>query len=215
MRCSPLMPQLPPADSASPISSRMVNSLPTSASALSLQDPNQSTTQRLNRAGLVVDRFFHSPPLGFIVNTTWRLRCTIDVKRRYNSSSLSIITPSRAAESRQALISAVYSSPSNRPGTSPLASTAFIASRKPLPRTLPSSKMKQIFSPSTPTRFITLRRSSLKSSMSYRECALIWNIASPFIQETNFDRTVFPAPLSPTNNRWPIGWRRTLSIRST
>ncbi|EJK68111.1 hypothetical protein THAOC_10742, partial [Thalassiosira oceanica] len=109
----------------SPISSRMVNSLPTSASALSLQDPNQSTTQRLNRAGLVVDRFFHSPPLGFIVNTTWRLRCTIDVKRRYNSSSLSIITPSRAAESRQALISAVYSSPSNRPGTSPLASTAF------------------------------------------------------------------------------------------
>ncbi|KAL7501761.1 hypothetical protein ACHAXN_000102, partial [Cyclotella atomus] len=47
----------------------------------------------------------------------------------------------------------------------PLASKAFIASRKALLSALHSSKMKQIFSLSTPTQRMAVLKSSLKSSM--------------------------------------------------
>lgn len=53
---------------------------------------------------------------------------------------------------------------SKRPGTSPLARSAFMCSRKPVLRALLSSKMKQIGSPLTPARRMTARRSSYQKS---------------------------------------------------
>lgn len=73
----------------------------TCASATELQVPNQSTTQRLKRAGDVVQRLSKSAPAGFMVKTTWRLRCTSLVKRRKRSSSLSVMAPALTTDTQQ------------------------------------------------------------------------------------------------------------------
>ena len=62
-------------------------------------------------------------------------------------------------------MSAKYSSPSNKPGTSPLANKAFILSRKATPNTLLSSKMKVIFSYLQPAHFITSHKLASKSAI--------------------------------------------------
>ena len=187
----------------------------TCSSASRSQRPNQSTTQRLNSAGEVAARSRKSPLAGFIVNTTCRLRCTRAVNHRNSSSLVSISRPSCAAASRQPAISDSMSSPSYSPGTSPLASSAFMRSKKPVLRMLDSSKMKQVGSPSTPAARITCRRSSSKLSRLYRRLSLIWNTFIPFSHATKRVSTVLPAPLSPTSSRWPSDWRSTRSMRTT
>ena len=109
----------------------------------------------MNSAGEVAARSLKSPFAGFIVNTTWRLRCTRDVNHLNSSSLVSMMEPSCAAVSRHAVISEIISSPSYSPGTSPLASSAFMRSRKPVLRMFDSSKMKHVCSPFTPASFIT------------------------------------------------------------
>lgn len=71
---------------------------------------------------------------------------TCCVNHLYSSSAESSMSPSLTAPSLQPVMSVEYSSPSNRPGTSPLASKVFMRSRKLESSTLDSSMMKQIFS---------------------------------------------------------------------
>jgi len=106
----------------------------------------------------------------------------------------------------------MYSSPSNKPGISPDASKAFIFSKKAGPRTLLSSKIKQIFSYLTPALFMTSLRSLSKSITLYFLPALIWYTKRLFIQETNRVSVVFPTPEAPTRSKWPSGYLNTLSI---
>mmetsp|Transcript_105151 Transcript_105151/g.206239 ORF Transcript_105151/g.206239 Transcript_105151/m.206239 type:complete len:241 (-) Transcript_105151:864-1586(-) len=71
--------------------------------------------------------------------------------------------------------------PSNRPGTSPEASSAFMRSEKAGERREGAALIKdekQVFSPSTATRRNRPRRSSSNSSIVYLEFALIWNRGS-------------------------------------
>lgn len=75
----------------------MVNSLATWNRPYCDQSPNQSITQRLNRAGEEAVRFEKSGLFGFIVKTTCRLRCTFFMKLRYSWSSASIIFVCMAA----------------------------------------------------------------------------------------------------------------------
>ena len=82
----------------------------------------------------------------------------------YSSSLPSATTPSFWVASLHAVINWAYASPSKSPGTSPLASSVLIRSRNAVSITLPSSMMKQIFSPLVPDRSSTFRRSSSKSS---------------------------------------------------
>ena len=145
-------------------SSERVKNCETCSNASRPQLPNQSTTQRLNRAGDVAARSRNSPLAGFIVKTTWRLRWTRAVNQRKSSSEVSRIRPLFCASSRQEAMSESISSPSYSPGTSPLASSAFMRSRNPVDKMFDSSKMKQMGRPSTPATRITLRRSSSKLS---------------------------------------------------
>ena len=75
--------------------------------------------------------------------STWPTCC---VNHLYSSSAESSMSPSLTAPSLHCVISVEYSSPSNRPGTSPLASSVFMRSRKLESSTFDSSIMKQIFS---------------------------------------------------------------------
>uniref|UniRef100_A0A915HLH2 Uncharacterized protein n=1 Tax=Romanomermis culicivorax TaxID=13658 RepID=A0A915HLH2_ROMCU len=63
----------------------------------------------------------HGVDDGFIVKTTCRFRITCCVNHLYNSSTESNIRPSRCEPSFICVIKVVNSSPSNKPGTSPLA----------------------------------------------------------------------------------------------
>ncbi len=66
-----------------------------------------------------------------------------------------------------------------------------------------------------PERLSTPLRSSSKSSAVYLLCTLTWNTLSPFIQATKRDSVVLPAPDTPMSSRWPCGWRKIRSMRST
>jgi hypothetical protein len=92
--------------------------------------------------------------------------------------------------SLQAVMSAAYSSPSKRPGTSALARRVFIRSKKPESRTLDSSIMKQIFSPLQPNRRKTIHRSSSKSSPVHLLETLIWKMLSLLSHATKRERVV-------------------------
>ncbi|CAN7950632.1 unnamed protein product, partial [Ixodes pacificus] len=146
---------------------------------------------------------------GFMVKTTWRLRMTCPVNHLYSSSLESSMSPSRWDPSLHWVIRVLYSSPSKRPGTSPLASSVFMRSRNDESSTLPSSSTKQIFSPCAhrqmrtlqPDRLRTERRSSSKSAALYLLWTLIWKTLRPFIQATKRESVVLPAPLTPINSR--------------
>ena len=89
------------------------------------------------------------------------------MKFLYISSSVSPCStpfPSLFINSFAVLIRDIYSSPSNKPGISPEANNAFIFSKNAGPKTLDSSKMKQIFSPLHPERFIMFLKSASKSA---------------------------------------------------
>ncbi|CAN7979473.1 unnamed protein product, partial [Ixodes pacificus] len=136
---------------------------------------------------------------GFMVKTTWRLRMTCPVNHLYSSSLESSMSPSRWDPSLHWVIRVLYSSPSKRPGTSPLASSVFMRSRNDESSTLPSSSTKQIFSPCAPRT--TERRSSSKSAALYLLWTLIWKTLRPFIQATKRESVVLPAPLTPISSR--------------
>lgn len=61
----------------------MVNSFATWKRPYYDQSPNQSITQRLNRAGEEAVRLLKSGLLGFMVKTTWRFLWTFLMKFRY------------------------------------------------------------------------------------------------------------------------------------
>ncbi|CAN7949923.1 unnamed protein product, partial [Ixodes hexagonus] len=103
----------------------------------------------LKRAGDVAALSLRPSDEGFMVKTTCRLRITCPVNHLYSSSLESSISPSRWDPSLHWVIRVLYSSPSNRPGTSPLARRVFMRSRNEESSTLPSSSTKQIFSPCT------------------------------------------------------------------
>ena len=105
--------------------------------ALGDQSPHQLTVHLLNKAGEVDALSFRPWVEGFMVKTTWRLRMTCCVNQRYSSSGVSSIWPSRCEPSLHCVINVVYSSPSNKPGTSPFSNSVFIRSRKSGPRTRP------------------------------------------------------------------------------
>ena len=97
------------------------------------------------------------------MKTTCKFLCTPLIKCLYISSSVSTPFTSFSICSLAVFNKDIYSSPSNKPGTSPEANNAFILSRKAGPNTLLSSKMKQIFSPLHPALFIILLKSASKS----------------------------------------------------
>ena len=50
----------------------------------------------------------------------------------------------------------------------------------------------------------------LKNKLPLKKLAqtLTWKTLKPFIHATNLDSVVFPAPLTPINNKWPWGLKR-------
>mmetsp|Transcript_32632 Transcript_32632/g.109909 ORF Transcript_32632/g.109909 Transcript_32632/m.109909 type:complete len:478 (-) Transcript_32632:703-2136(-) len=183
--------------------------------------PNQSTTHLLKSAGDAV-ACASSVALfvpGLSVSTTWRFFRTRFANHSSTAASLSSPTPSFADAlddadrlARQAERSLASSSAGQRPATSPAARRAFIRSRNADDTLSASSMIRQSFSASTPARRIAARSSSSKSASVYVRVVWISTTAMPAFQATNFVKTLFPTPLSPTIKRWPDSARRTLSI---
>ena len=99
------------------------------------------------------------------MKTICKFLCTPLIKCLYISSLVSTPFTSFSKCFLAVFNKDIYSSPSNKPGTSLELNNAFILSKKAGPNALLSSKMKQIFSPLHPALFIILLKSESKSQM--------------------------------------------------